>query len=42
MKTKSLAFIDDLIWLIEGFNVCRIGVVAWMNLVTTHFLIVIC
>lgn len=31
MKTKSLAFIAGIIWLIAGFNVCRIGVVSWMD-----------
>lgn len=41
MKTKSLTFIDGLIWLIAGFNVCRIGVVEWKNLETTHFLMII-
>lgn len=34
MKTKSLAFIAGIIWLIAGFNVCRIGVVSWMSLDT--------
>lgn len=34
MKTKSLAFIEGIIWLIAGFNVCRIGVVSWMSLDT--------
>lgn len=31
MKTKWLAFIAGIIWLIAGFNVCRIGVVSWMR-----------
>lgn len=35
MKTKSLAFIAGIIWLIAGFNVCRIGVMSWMDCDTT-------
>lgn len=31
MRTKSLAFLAGIIWLIAGFNVCRIGVVSWMS-----------
>ena len=41
MKTKSLTFIAGLIWLIAGFNVCRIGVTTWMNLEATSALMVI-
>ena len=32
MKTKSLTLIAGTIWLLAGFNVCRIGVVSWMDL----------
>ena len=35
MKTKSLASIAGVIWLIAGFNVCRIGVVSWQSLEST-------
>lgn len=41
MQTKTIAFIDGLIWLIAGFNVCRIGVMAWMSLDTTYILMII-
>ena len=40
MKTKSLAFIAGIIWLIAGFNVCRIGVVSWQSLYSTTVLMV--
>ena len=40
MKTKSLAFIAGIIWLIAGFNVCRIGVVSWQSLYSTTVLTV--
>ena len=35
MKAKSLASIAGVIWLIAGFNVCRIGVVSWQSLEST-------
>ena len=42
MKTKLLAFIAGIIWLAAGFNVCRIGVVAWMNHCTTTAMMIVC
>lgn len=42
MKTKLLAFIAGIIWLAAGFNVCRIGVVAWMNHGTTTAMMIVC
>lgn len=41
MKTKSLTLIAGTIWLLAGFNVCRIGVVSWMDLETTSVLMVV-
>lgn len=41
MKTKSLAFIAGIIWLMAGLNVCRIGIVAWMNIDTTSVVMTI-
>ena len=41
MRTKSLAFIAGIIWLIAGFNVCRIGVVSWLDLDATTLVMVI-
>lgn len=41
MKTKSLAFIAGLIWLVAGFNVCRIGVESWMSHGTTSVAMVV-
>lgn len=41
MRTKSLAFLAGIIWLIAGFNVCRIGVVSWMSTDTTTAVMVI-
>lgn len=41
MKTKSLAFIAGLIWLVAGFNVCRIGVESWMSHGTTSVVMVV-
>ena len=41
MRTKSLAFIAGIIWLIAGFNVCRIGVVSWLDLDATTLAMVI-
>ena len=41
MKTKTLAFIAGIIWLIAGLNVCRIGVASWTNLDTTSVVMVI-
>ena len=40
MKTKSLAFIAGVIWLTAGFNVCRIGVVAWTKISTVSLAMV--
>lgn len=40
MKTKSLAFIAGIIWLIAGFNVCRIGVVSWTHIDNTSVLMI--
>nr|WP_295291474.1 hypothetical protein [uncultured Prevotella sp.] len=40
MRTKSLAFIAGIIWLIAGFNVCRIGVVSWLDLDATTLVMV--
>lgn len=40
MKTKSLAFIASIIWLIAGFNVCRIGVVSWTHIDNTSVLMI--
>ena len=41
MKTKSLAFIAGLIWLVAGFNVCRIGVESWMSHGATSVIMVV-
>lgn len=35
MRTKTLASIAGIIWLIAGGNVCRIGVVSWTTVGTT-------
>ena len=40
MRTKSLAFIAGIIWLTAGFNVCRIGVVSWLDLDATTLVMV--
>lgn len=40
MKTKSLAFIAGIIWLIAGLNVCRIGVVSWTHIDNTSVLMI--
>lgn len=41
MNTKSLSFIAGIIWLLAGFNVCRIGVMSWMSLGTTSVLMIL-
>ena len=41
MKTKSLTSIAGIIWLIAGFNVCRIGVASWISLDATSSVMVI-
>lgn len=32
MKTKTLAFLAGIVWLVAGLNVCRIGIVTWSSI----------
>lgn len=40
MKTKSLAFVAGIVWLIAGFNVCRIGIATWHSVASTSLVMI--
>lgn len=41
MKTKTLTFIDGLIWLVAGINVCKIGVTSWKCVDATSVMMIV-